>query len=288
MVMYTMTEMVAARPIAGPLIDFPNKFCSAELGFAVGVTYWLAQAMCMAALNASTARIVDDFSSVPLDKGKRTALILGLIFVTGFSNLIGVRLYGQIERVVAALKMALILFLAALMIGVNSGLGGQRTGHRYANFTTFGIVTEFRPEGFNGTTGVNGITLYQKAEPSYGIPSKSGGRLFTILTAIAIAMFNVMGGDQVFMTAGEARDPWNDLPAVTRLIYGIPLVCYPILTTLVGFAVNYADPNLYRPWARFNTNVSHSPYIIALKHTSFGPLPTVLNSLFLLSGYTCG
>lgn len=30
----------------------------------------------------------------------------------------------------------------------------------------------------------------------------------------------------------------NDLPAVTKLIYWIPLLAYPILTMLVGFNIN--------------------------------------------------
>lgn len=90
------------------------------------------------------------------------------------------------------------------------------------------------------------------------------------------------------MTAGEAKDPWNDLPAVTKLIYTIPLTIYPVLSLLVGFAINYADPHLYRPWAMDNLNGSHSPFIIAIKYASLGSLPTVLNACFMIAAYTCG
>jgi amino acid transporter len=91
------------------------------------------------------------------------------------------------------------------------------------------------------------------------------------------------------MTAGEAKDPWNDLPAVTRLIYCIPLTVYPILALLVGFTVNYADPQLYRMWAADNQSGSHSPFLIAIKSsTSLAPLATPINTFFLLTAYTCG
>ena len=94
---------------------------------------------------------------------------------------------------------------------------------------------------------------------------------------------------QVIMTAGEAKDPWNDLPAVTQFIYCIPLIVYPILALLVGFTVNYADPQLFRMWAEDNLSGSHSPFIIALQSSGqFKSLTTTLNAFFLLSAYTCG
>ena len=38
-VMYTLTEMVAARPLNGALIDYPHRFVEPALGFAVCVCY---------------------------------------------------------------------------------------------------------------------------------------------------------------------------------------------------------------------------------------------------------
>jgi amino acid transporter len=178
--------------IRGALIDFPNKFCSAELGFAVGVTYWVSETICMAVLNAATARIADDYGATPLDPGQRTGLVIGLVVITALSNLVGVRIYGNLERVVAVFKISLILFLAVLMIGVNFGLGGPRTGSQYGNFTTLGIVPAYRPDGFNGTLEWNILTENRTHEPYYGIPSKDGGRLFAVLTAITLAIFSCM------------------------------------------------------------------------------------------------
>lgn len=184
--------MVSARPVTGALIDFPNKFCSAELGFAVGITYWIAETICMAVLLAATARISDDYGNTTLDPGQRTGIVIGLVVITALSNLIGVRLYGQLERIVAFFKISLILLLAVLMIGVNFGLGGARTGSRYGNFTEVGIVPAYRPDGFNGTLEWNILTENRTHEAYYGIPSKDGGRLFAVLTAITLAIFSCM------------------------------------------------------------------------------------------------
>jgi amino acid transporter len=38
-VLYTLTEMVACRPLTGALIDLPHKFLDPAAGFAVSASY---------------------------------------------------------------------------------------------------------------------------------------------------------------------------------------------------------------------------------------------------------
>lgn len=38
-VLYTVTEMVASRPLAGSLIELPHKFLDPAAGFAVAASY---------------------------------------------------------------------------------------------------------------------------------------------------------------------------------------------------------------------------------------------------------
>jgi amino acid transporter len=38
-VMYTLSEMVACRPLTGAIIDFPHTFVEPALGFAVAASY---------------------------------------------------------------------------------------------------------------------------------------------------------------------------------------------------------------------------------------------------------
>ena len=158
----------------------------------------------MATLNAATARIADNFSEAGLDDGQRAGLIVGLVAVTAASNLIGVRTYGRIERVVAVFKLLLILLLVVLCIGVICGLGGPRNQGedgdllgQASNFTRYGITPGFRPDGFRSLTEWATDTQNGTIAHQYGIPGSHGGRLFAILTAIALAMFSCMGGDQV-------------------------------------------------------------------------------------------
>jgi amino acid permease len=101
-------------------------------------------------------------------------------------------------------------------------------------------------------------------------------------------MFTLMGGDIVIVAAGEAKSPRKDLPQAVRFMYLAPIGCYIFTSFLLGFNINYTEPNLFHPWANsyYNPDVSHSPFIIVLKYTSIKVLPTFINGCFVFSAYT--
>jgi len=71
-------------------------------------------------------------------------------------------------------------------------------------------------------------------------------------------------------------------------MYLVPLICYILLSFIVGFNINYADPSLLHPWSKYDSDISHSPFIIVLNTTHFRGLSTVINVCFLISAYTAG
>jgi amino acid transporter len=95
-----------------------------------------------------------------------------------------------------------------------------------------------------------------------------------------------MGGDIVIVAAGEAESPRRDLPPAARYMYMAPICLYILGTFLVGFNVDYLDPNLYHTWAASNGLGSHSPFILAVQKTTIKVLPGFLNGCFLFSAYT--
>ena len=97
-----------------------------------------------------------------------------------------------------------------------------------------------------------------------------------------------MGPDMVIVAAGEARRPRRDVAPATRFMYLMPLFLYILLSFVVGFNINYADPDLLHSWSKYNRGVSHSPFIIVLKSTFFKGLHVVINSCFLVSAYSAG
>lgn len=160
---------------------------------------------------------------------------------------------------------------------------GPRSTPRYANFTTYGFTPGFKPVGFESVTHNPTLSLGGTDESDFGI-SKAGGQCFAFLTAVTLAMFSCMGGEIIIMTAGEAQEPWTDIPAVTSFVYAIPLSLYPLVLLSAGANVNYADPNLAKVWGP--ANVYQSPFVTAVQHSSLHGLPYALNFFFVISAYT--
>jgi yeast amino acid transporter len=92
----------------------------------------------------------------------------------------------------------------------------------------------------------------------------------------------------VAVTAGEAKKPWKDVPAVMSFVYLLPLALYPFLLLSAGANVNYADQELAKVWSRGNDGLALSPFVIAAKWSSLQGLPQALNAFFVISAYTAG
>lgn len=86
------------------------------------------------------------------------------------------------------------------------------------------------------------------------------------------------------MTAGEAKQPWKDVPATMSFVYLVPLTIYPFAMLAGGANVNYAHPDLPKIWARSET--AKSIFVIAAEESSLHALPKVLNAFFIVSAYT--
>jgi amino acid transporter len=238
----------------------------------------------MATLTSACAAIAGKFgSSTEVDRGRTIGIITSLLVVTLVSNLIGVKLYGRIERVLKWFKLLLILTICILMVAINMGTGGPRTGSRLGNYTQMDLPPYFRPDGFLNIAPDN-TDRFDDAR-MFGIPGTSG-RFLSVWTAVILGVFACMGGDLVIVTAGEAKRPRADLPNAARFMYLVPIGLYVLTSLLVGFNINYTDPDLARPYSTHNSAASHSPFIIVAKTTSLKIVPDFLRACFLISAYS--
>jgi amino acid transporter len=102
-------------------------------------------------------------------------------------------------------------------------------------------------------------------------------------------MFSCMGGDYIAVTAGEAKNPYKDVPAAMSFVYLVPLSIYPFAMIAAAANVNYADPNLSKIYSRGNGPLGQhplSPFVIAVQTTTLQGLPQALNLFFIISAYT--
>ncbi|PSN74606.1 hypothetical protein BS50DRAFT_19661 [Corynespora cassiicola Philippines] len=285
-VLYTLTEMVACRPLTGVLIDLPHTFLDPACGFAVAASYGLSKICSMAALTAYSAELTALLKNKPgrHEKGPEVAINIAFILLTTASHCLGVKLYGKIERVIMWFKISLLVLVCILMLVINFGAGGHRQTSYQTNYTTHAFTPGFKPTGFlNTETPI--LRSSGVADTDFGITG-AGGQLFAFITTVTLAMFSCFGGELVAMTAGEAKEPWKDIPIVMSFVYLVPLAMYPFVLMSAGANVNYADPNLPKIWGRSNRFGSNSPFVIAIMGSSLHGLPKVLNVFFIISAYT--
>ncbi|KAL6174168.1 hypothetical protein ACJQWK_00313 [Exserohilum turcicum] len=283
--MYTLTEMVTCRPLTGALIDLPHTFLDPASGFAVAAMYGLGKIFAMATLTAHSAELTALLKSnpEPHSTGAETAINIAFIALTTFSHCLGVKFYGKIERVVMWFKLSLLVLVCVMMVVLNLGGGGPREGKYYGNYTTHAFTPDWKPIGHTNTRA-DPLTLTGVSDDAFGI-SGPGGVLFAFITSITLAMFSCFGTDLVAMTAGEAKNPWKDVPVTMSFVYIVPLSIYPFAMLAAGSTVNYANPHLSKIWARGN-GPTRSPFVIAAEESSLTALPRVLNAFFIISAYT--
>ena len=304
-VMRSLAEMVSVQALTAPLIGFPDTFVDEALGFAVGIAYTLAQCLNMAVLTSVAARQANNYAfGGSLDTQAQCGIVVALCIITVLSNLLGVKLYGELERIFKWFKLLMFLGLCTLMIAVKAGAGATNVPQPpIPHQTDYSFVPSWQPAGHASTSDVS-----DDRSGGLGVPGEPG-KFVAVWTCMTLAMFPLAGGDQVLVAAGEARSPHRDLPKAARFVssrwptrsspsvdkadagcqmYLAPICLYVLSSFLIGLNVNYADPGLLNIWTEQSPQGSYSPFIIALRYTTIEFLPGFLNALFLMSAYTAG
>jgi amino acid transporter len=105
---------------------------------------------------------------------------------------------------------------------------------------------------------------------------------------VTFAFFSCTAGEMVAMTAGEAKEPWKDIPVVISFVYVIQLFILPFVLLSMSSNVNYADPNLSTIWGARNGAMTVSPFVVAIQSSALRGAAKVFNVFFIISAYTAG
>lgn len=99
-------------------------------------------------------------------------------------------------------------------------------------------------------------------------------------------MFSCMSGEMVAMAAGEAREPWKDIPIVMSFVYLVPLTLNPFVLLAGAANVNYADHQLPNIWGADNGKMTVSPFVVAVQSSALRASAKALNLFFIITAYT--
>jgi AAT family amino acid transporter len=193
-----LTDMAVAHPTAGAFGVYAGIYLSPFAGYAVRVSYWLAEVIATGAqLVAASIYMSYWFPDVP-----GAFWVLAFIVVLLYANSRAVGRLGTIESWLVAIKLvAVALFVALAVLVVAGATGGA-------------------PAGMRNITGAGGFA-----------PFGLGG----IWLGCCFVFYSFVGVEIVGVTSGEARDPARTIPrAMRRMVFGLSAIYIVTVTLLLA------------------------------------------------------
>jgi amino acid transporter, AAT family len=210
-IMRALGELLTYRPVAGSFASYAEEFVGPLAGFITGWSYWFMWVVtAMAELTAIGVYV--RFWSPDTPQWLPGLIALCILYGT---NMLAVRVYGELEFWFALLKVVTIVVL------IGSGLA----------------VIFFHVGALGATASFSNLWSHQGFLP--------GGILGVLLT-LQIVMFAYQGVELIGVTAGEAENPEVNLPRATNsIIFRILLFYIGALAVIMALVPwDQLDPNM--------------------------------------------
>jgi amino acid transporter, AAT family len=190
-IMRALGELLTYRPVAGSFASYADEFCGPLPGFITGWSYWFAWvATVMAEITAIGVYVRFWLPEVP--QWLPPLIALAVLYGT---NLLAVRVFGELEFWFALIKVVTIVGLIA------AGL----------------VVIVFHVGALGGTARFSNLWSNGGFLP---------GGILPVLLTLQIVMFAYEGVELIGVTAGESHNPAVVLPRATNGIIARILIFY--------------------------------------------------------------
>ncbi|HXZ58949.1 MAG TPA: amino acid permease [Steroidobacteraceae bacterium] len=190
-IMRALGELLTYRPVAGSFATYADEFCGPLPGFITGWSYWFAWvATVMAEITAIGVYVRFWLPEVP--QWLPPLIALAVLYGT---NLLAVRVFGELEFWFALIKVVTIVGLIA------AGL----------------VVIVFHVGALGGTARFSNLWSNGGFLP---------GGILPVLLTLQIVMFAYEGVELIGVTAGESHNPAVVLPRATNGIIARILIFY--------------------------------------------------------------
>jgi amino acid transporter len=185
-------------------------------------------------------------------------IFIAFIFVI---NLLGVRVFGELEFWFSSIKI--IALIGLLLMGIIIDLGGNphhdRIGFRY----------------WKAPDGPMGKYLLDQV---HSVPLATFLGFWATLTN---ALFAYMGTELIGVTVGEAENPRKNIPVAIRRTFWRILIFYVGGVFVIGLIVPSTNDKLFIA-TKSKTGAAASPFVVATKLVSIKALDSVINSAILI------
>lgn len=242
----SFSEMVTFVSVVDGVSGLSSRFVEESFGFATGWLYFLSFSIGLAGEIVASVILLSFFpDSKVLDSPGATAgfVTLFLSFCI-ISNLLDVRVFGEIEYASSIIKVIITLIMIIAMIVINrGGLGSQGTiGFKYwthlqSVFDHNLIFGPFRPTFNPRNTGSDAVSIGTGGD---------WGRLLSLVAAMTVVIYAYSGTEIVCIAACEAKNPRKALPSATKRVFWRILLFYCLASFVVSLNIYAGDPRLLR------------------------------------------
>ncbi|CAE7096409.1 unnamed protein product [Rhizoctonia solani] len=237
---------------------YATRFVDPALGFALGWNY-LMKYLIVTPNNINAAGVVIRYWDVhgKVHIAVWMVILIALIF---FVNLLGIRVFGELEFWLSSIKVLALIGL--ILMGIIIDLGGNpqhdRIGFRYWDPENVANA----PMGTYKTTGSKGIFL-------------------GFWAVMVNALFAYMGTELIGVTVGEAQNPRKNIPKAIKRTFWRILVFYVGGVFVIGLIVPSTDQNLFVATSA-KTGAAASPFVVAANLVHIRVLPHIINAVILI------
>lgn len=259
MVMCGLGEVATFIPLANGFAGYCNRYVDPALGFACGYVYLFKYLILPAnQLVAGSLTVQYWVSKEKLNPGVWITIFLLIIVAI---NILGVKVFGEIEFWLSTLKVITCLGLILLLwiIALGGGPTHDRIGFRY--WKNPGAFLHYHDAAKDLTIG------------------GSKGRFVAFVSVLVTAVFAFLGTELCGITFAECARPRRAIPKAIKLTFYRIVVFYVLSIFFLGMCVSPKDPLLLS--ASGNT-ASASPFVIAIKNADIKGLDHVINACILL------
>ncbi|KAJ7063255.1 dicarbixylic amino acid permease [Mycena amicta] len=259
MVMVGLGEMSAYLPHSKGFAGYASRFVDPALGFALGWNY-LLKYLIVTPNNINAAGVVVSYWAGGRKIPSEALMVIFICFIA-LVNLLGVRVFGELEFWFSSIKVVSLIGL--LLMGIIIDLGGNpnhdRIGFRYWK----------KPYGPMG---------------HYLLSMVKDDHLSIFLgfwATLTNALFAYIGTELVGVTAGEAQNPRRNIPIAIRRTFFRILVFYVGGVFVIGLIVPSTNTTLFTA-NKAKTGAAASPFVVASTLVSIRVLDHIINSAILI------
>jgi amino acid transporter len=251
-VQFALGEVAALMPVTGGFVRHADFLFDPAVGFACG---WNLVYGNLPSIPTEISAICVLFQYwTDINSSLWIIIFIVLTFIVGIAF---VRVFGEIEFIMATLKITLIVFL--IIFGLVIDLGGvpgvDRIGFRY--WKTPGPFVEYISTG----------------------PWSNFLGYWSVMTN---AVFSFAGVESIAMAAAETENPRRAIPRACKRVFARVALFYIVAVLVVGLLVSSNDPRLNDD----SGTAAQSPFVIAANSAGYSAVGSVVNAIVITSAWS--